>query len=148
VRHFTVGGDASERLGAIPLFDGLSVAELRMIGRVVDGVEADVDEVIMDQGMYGYEFVIIEEGEAEVLRDGVRVRMLGPGEFFGELAILGGGEARSASVVATTPMRALTLTYHFLHQIREQIPLVRERIDREAQERLARNASAAGSAES
>jgi CRP-like cAMP-binding protein len=148
VRHFSVGDDASERLGAIPLFDGLSVAELRMIGRLVDCLEADVDEVIMDQGRHGYEFVIIEEGEAEVLRDGVRVRLLGQGEFFGELAILGDGTPRTASVVATTPMRALTLTSHFLHQIREQIPLVRERIDQEAQERLARNASAGGSAES
>jgi CRP-like cAMP-binding protein len=118
-----------------------------MVARLVDGVEADAGETIVEQSTRTYQFVIIEEGEAEVLRDGVRVAMLGPGEFFGELAILAGGSVRSASVIATTPMRALTFSSHFLHQIRERIPQVRERIDREAQERLARNASAAASDE-
>jgi CRP/FNR family transcriptional regulator, cyclic AMP receptor protein len=147
VRHYTVGADGVERLEAIPLFAGLSVAELRMVARLVDGVEADAGETIVEQSTHSYQFVIIEEGEAEVLRDGVRVALLGPGEFFGELAILAGGSVRTASVIARTPMRALAFSAHYLHQIREGIPQVRERIDREALERLARNASVVASDE-
>lgn len=148
MRHYTVGVDGIERLAAIPLFEGLSVAELRMVARLVDGTEAEAGEVVVEQSTRSYQFVIIEEGEAEVLRNGARVRMLGPGEFFGELAILSGGTVRSASVIATTPLRALVFSAHFLHEMCERIPVVRERIDREAEERLARDASVAGSAES
>ena len=138
MRHYTVGADGGERLAAIPLFEGLSTAEMRMVARLVDGVEAQAGEVIVEQSTHSYQLVVIEDGQAEVLRDGVRVAVLGPGDFFGEMAILGGGAPRNASVTATTPLRALTLSSHYLHQIRERIPLVRERVDRVAQERLAK----------
>jgi CRP-like cAMP-binding protein len=148
VQRHSIGRDGSERLRAIPLFEGLSAAQLRMLAEVADGVEAEAGESIMVQSTRSYQFVIIEEGEAEVLQNGARIRMLGPGNFFGELSILKGGTPRTASVIATTPLRALVLSSTFLHQIRERVPLVGERIDREAYERLARDANAAGSAES
>lgn len=110
MRHYTVGADGAERLAPIPLFEGLSTAEMRMVARLGDGVEAETGEVILEQSSHSYQLVIIEDGQAEVLRDGARVAVLGPGDFFGELAILGGGAPRNASVTATTPLRALTLS--------------------------------------
>ena len=61
------------------------------------------------QGDYGYEFMVIEEGTVDVFRDGERIDSMGPGDFFGELAVLDDGK-RDASVVATLPVRVVTLT--------------------------------------
>lgn len=145
MRRYTLGLDVSQRLGELPLFQGLSVAQLQMIARELDGAEAEAGEALVSQGTRTYQYVIIDEGEAEVFQDGVRIASLGPGDFFGELALLDGGTLRTASVVAKTQLRALVLTAHSLHQIREHLPLVAERIDEKAEERRARDAEAAGS---
>ncbi len=144
MRRYTLGLEASERLKAMPLFQGLSFPQLQMIARLLDGAEAEAGEEVMTQGTHSFQYMIIEEGAADVFQDGARISALGPGDFFGELALLGGGTPRTASVVATTPLRALVLTSHSLHQIREHMPVVAERIDIKAQERLARDAATAG----
>lgn len=143
MKRHTLGLDATERLAAVPLFDGLSVAQQRMIARLVDGVEAEAGETIVAQDTHSYQFVIIEDGTAEVRHDGASVSVLGAGDFFGEIAILGGGRPRTATVIASTPLRALVLTAQKFNQVCEAVPLVGERIARTAQERLARDAGAA-----
>ncbi len=140
----SIGADAAERLAQIPLFEGVSLGQLRMLGRLVDELDATAGETLIDQGEHGYEFVLIEEGEAEVLQNGLRIRMIGPGEFFGELAILDDGTPRRASIVAASDLRGLVFTAHFLREIHDRVPLVGGRLDREAQARLARDARAAG----
>jgi CRP-like cAMP-binding protein len=118
-----------------------------MLGRLVDELTAEAGETIVAEGEHGYEFTIIEQGEADVLQDGQRIRLLGPGDFFGELAILEDGTPRTASVLATSPLRGLVFTAHFLREIRERVPLVGERLDRVARERLERDANAGGGIE-
>lgn len=142
MKRHTLGLDATERLAAVPLFDGLTGAQHRMIARLVDGVEADAGETIVAQDTHTYQFVIIERGTAEMRHDGEPVSELGAGDYFGEIAILSGGQPRSATVNATTPLRALVLTAQKFNQVCEAVPLVGERIARTAQERLARDASA------
>ncbi len=136
----SIGPDAAERLGLIPLFEGVSLGQRRMLGRLVDELHADAGETIMEEGSLGYEFMMIEEGEAEVLQNGAHVCVLGPGDFCGELAIINDGIPRTASVIARTDMRGLVFTAHFLREIRQLVPLVGERIDDQARTRLERDA--------
>jgi CRP-like cAMP-binding protein len=109
----------------------------------VDEISAEAGETIMRQGDPGYEFVMIEEGTADVFRNGERVNTVGPGDFCGELAILGDGVSRTASVVATSDLRGLVLTAHFMREMRERLPSVGARIDQVAAEHRERDMNAA-----
>ena len=65
--------------------------------------------MLVREGDFSYEFMAIEEGEAEVTRGGEHVADLGPGDFFGEMGLLE-KTLRNATVTAKTPMRLVTLT--------------------------------------
>ncbi len=138
-------GDGAETLGRMPLFADLSPAERRMLARLVDELTAQAGETVMSQGEPGYEVLVIEEGGADVVQDGVRINTMRAGDFFGELAVLDEtqrGGLRSASVIATSELRAIVLTAHFLHEVRERMPLIRERIDQVAAQRIEHDANA------
>jgi CRP-like cAMP-binding protein len=53
----------------------------------------------------------------------------GPGDFFGELTILTVGGQRNATIIATSPVRILTLTAHYMREVRERMPSVGEKIE-------------------
>jgi CRP/FNR family cyclic AMP-dependent transcriptional regulator len=78
--------------------------ERRTLARVTEIVDVPAGRRLLRQGGPADEFFVIQRGRADVIRDGEPVARLGPGDFFGELAILRGG-TRTASVVATTRMR-------------------------------------------
>jgi CRP-like cAMP-binding protein len=145
VERHLIGRDGAERLARLPLFEGVPAAQRRMLGELGHEFTAQAGERLIVENEHGYEFTMIEEGEVEVVQHGERIRELGPGDFFGELAILGHGIPRTATVIAKTNMRGVGFSSHFIHQIRERIPLVGERIERAARERLERDARAAGS---
>jgi CRP-like cAMP-binding protein len=116
-----------------------------MLGELVAEFKADAGETIMVEAEHGYEFMMIEEGEAEIIQHGQRIRELGQGDFFGELAILGQGIPRTATVIAKSNIRGLLFNSRFVYQIQERVPLVGERIEREARKRRERDTPAAGS---
>ena len=101
-----------------------------MLARLVDEIACEAGETIMHEGSLEYEFIVIEDGTAEVAQGGLAVNQLGPGAFFGELAVLGDGTPRTASVTATSPLSGLVFTAHFMREVRERFPAVGERIDR------------------
>jgi len=136
--------DGASRLEDIHLFAGLSVGQRRMVARVLDEMTAEPGETLMSQGDFGYEVLIIEEGTAEVLQDGRRINEMGPGDPFGELAVLETGGQRSATVIATSPLRAIILTAHFMREVRDRMPDVGEEIDRAAAEHRERDARERG----
>jgi CRP/FNR family transcriptional regulator, cyclic AMP receptor protein len=139
VQRKAIGSDGAERLGAIPAFTDLSLGERRELARLADELTAQAGEVLMRQGEPGYEFLILEQGSAEVLQDGERIAVMGSVEFFGELAVLGDGSLRTASVVALTDLRGIALTAHFMREMRDRMPAVGERIDSAASARLERD---------
>jgi CRP-like cAMP-binding protein len=145
VHRSSIGPDGAERLKQIPLFEDLSLGQRQMLARLVDQISAAAGETIMDQGTPGYEFMVLEQGSVEVLQDGMRIRLMGPGDFFGELAVLADGAARSASVVARSDVQALVFTAHFMHEMHERLPELGQRIDRVARERVAGDELAPGS---
>jgi CRP-like cAMP-binding protein len=73
-----------------------------------DQVEFRPGEAIVVEGMRGGAFFAIVEGKARVTREKRTLATLGPGDFFGELALLDGGE-RTASVVAATPVLCIRI---------------------------------------
>lgn len=97
------------RLRTVPLFARLNDRELQTIDRLVDEVEVGQGDVLIDQGATGAQqsFVILS-GTASVEVDGSPVATLGPGELFGEMAMLD-NKPRSATVVALTPMKLLVI---------------------------------------
>jgi CRP-like cAMP-binding protein len=135
----SVGRDGAERLGKIELFAGLSTGQRQMLARLVDELSVETGEQITREGEYGHEFVVIEDGTADVFQGGSQINALGPGDFLGELAILEDGIPRTATVVATTPIRAIVLTAHFMRELRERWPSIGERIDSAADERRRRD---------
>jgi CRP/FNR family transcriptional regulator, cyclic AMP receptor protein len=101
--------DVADRLAAVPIFSGCSKKELLTIAKVVRSIDHEPGDAIAEEGQPGAGLFVIEEGEADVRIGGRTINHLGPGEFFGELALLDGGP-RTATVVATTPMKLFALT--------------------------------------
>jgi len=139
VKRRRIGRDGAERLGRIDALRDLSLGQRRMLAEIADEITVPAGETLIRQGDPGYEFIMLEEGSAEVLQDGERINVVGPGDFFGELSVLEDGAARSASVVATTDVRAIVLTARFMREMRERMPSVGEQIDRTAAERRERD---------
>ena len=117
------------RLQSLRPFEGLTTAERRTLARMLDEFSAPAGTTLVEQGDYGYEFMIIEQGTVDVLCDGERIDSMGSGEFFGELAVLQAGGQRNATIVATSDVRLLTLTAHYMRVVRDTMPLVAQRID-------------------
>jgi CRP-like cAMP-binding protein len=93
-------------------------------------VEVDVPEgkALVRDAALAWDFYVIEEGSAEVRRGQTTLGTLGAGDFFGEIGVLAPDRRRTASVVATSPMKAIRLTTHQLRMIAEQLPEVAERL--------------------
>ena len=82
----------------------------------------EAGEKVVTHGAFGYVLYGIEQGEADVLvADGEPAATLGPGDTFGEIALLVTGR-RTASVVARTPMRLVSLFDHEFQKIRRDVP--------------------------
>jgi CRP-like cAMP-binding protein len=86
-----------EYLGVVPMFNGLSKKDLATVARVTDQVRVPAETVIAEQGEAGDAFYLIVSGSAVVRRNGRKLGEIGPGDFFGEVALLDGGP-RSATV--------------------------------------------------
>jgi len=94
---------AGDELAKIPLFQDLSAKQLAAVDRLVTTIDVQAGRELISQGQPGLEFFVVVEGEAEVRRDGEVIAVRGPGNFFGEIALLL-DRPRNASVVARTPM--------------------------------------------
>ena len=98
----------AERLATIPFFAALDGEVLGAVAESAFEVEAAEGEQLALEGDFGYALYAIESGTAEVSSEGRSLGSLGPGDVFGEIAVLASGR-RTATVVATTPMRLIAL---------------------------------------
>lgn len=115
------------RLRAITLFQSFSEEEVHEVSPFADEISVPEGKVLVREGDYSYEFIAIEEGTAEVTRDGEHVADLGPGDFFGEIGLLERG-LRTATVTAKTPMRLITLTGWDMKRVEKAMPEAVERL--------------------
>ena len=122
-------------IAAIPLFAGLSKDDQKVVAQYADEVDVPEGTKLAQEGRFAYEFFAIQDGTAEVTREGQSVAELGPGDFFGEIGLLS-AERRVASVVARSPMRLVVLTGAQLRAIESRMAPVGERIRAAMSERL------------
>ncbi|CAN5622626.1 N/A [soil metagenome] len=95
-------------LKTVPIFSACSPKELRSIGGIVKEVEFPAGKVICKEGETGIGLHVVVSGETKVSIGGRTRRRLGPGAFFGEIALLDGGP-RTATVTAETPVKTLSI---------------------------------------
>jgi CRP-like cAMP-binding protein len=101
--------DVVANLGKVPLFSNCSNRELQTIARAVKPIDHPEGTVIAREGEPGIGLFVIRSGTAVVTIGGKKKASLGPGEFFGEIALLDGGP-RTATVTATSDIELLGLT--------------------------------------
>jgi CRP-like cAMP-binding protein len=101
--------DIIAKIGGVPLFSECSKRELGLIGRAAKEVSHRQGTMIAREGERGIGLFVILEGECEVTIGGKRKAKLGPGDFFGEVALLDGGP-RTATVTSLTPVKLVGLT--------------------------------------
>ncbi|HEX6062061.1 MAG TPA: cyclic nucleotide-binding domain-containing protein [Candidatus Limnocylindria bacterium] len=96
------------RLKAIPLFAGCSAKQIQFIATQVEDMDFAAGRVLCKEGQSGADFFVLLSGAADVTRKGRKIAKMGPGDFFGEIALVDGGP-RTATVTTTTPSRCLVL---------------------------------------
>lgn len=99
-----------ERLTAIPIFSELSDEEAKRLATYATETSVAEGQILMKQGDYSVELIAIEEGTADVVRDGDKIASLKQGDLIGEMGLFE-RQPRSADVIATSPMRVLKLTH-------------------------------------
>jgi CRP/FNR family cyclic AMP-dependent transcriptional regulator len=92
-----------ETLATVPLFSACSKKELQMVAKSAERLEVPPGKVVVTEGAAGTEFFVIIDGRARVERHGRQVASLGPGAFFGDLALLDRAP-RNASVIADSDL--------------------------------------------
>src|SRR5437763_5533569 len=99
-----------QRLSEVPLFRACSQKELAAVARVADEIDVAPGRDVVREGQTGHEFFVIVDGKATVTRDGREVATLGPGDYFGELALLDRTyNRRDATVSAAAPLNLLVI---------------------------------------
>jgi len=122
-------------LSNVRLFSALSNRELVRIGRVAEEVNVPAGKVVVQEGASGHEFFLILEGQATVRRNGRKVATLGPGQYFGELALLD-RSPRNATVEADTAMTLIVVGQREFSGLLDEIPGLAHKILRSMATRL------------
>ena len=124
------------RLAAIPLFSSLPEEQLQAVAAVAGEHKVDEGETLTDEGSFGHCLFAIEEGTADVQQDGTTIRSVGKGDIVGEIAVLAAGR-RSATVVATSPLRVITLFKRDVWSLERDAPEAARRLREVLEERRA-----------
>jgi CRP-like cAMP-binding protein len=123
-------------VAAVPLFESLDDDQQRQIAGWFH-VETTREGVrLVGEGCNGYTFFVLTEGTAGVSSDGESLSSLGPGDYFGEVAILGAGR-RTATVTSTSPVRLLVMFGTEFRQLEAGYPEIASRLTEAMQARLA-----------
>jgi CRP/FNR family transcriptional regulator, cyclic AMP receptor protein len=127
----------AKSLERVPLFAGLSPKEREKVARWADTVDLPAGRHLLEEGRLPHEFFVILDGEVEVMHDGEHLATLGPGDFFGEIALIEHGR-RTASVVAASPTSLAVMSPIAFDAMRREMPRVAERVEAVIRERMAR----------
>jgi len=128
-----------ELLKRTALFAECTKAELIEVALSADEREAAEGDRLTEEGRRGREFFVLVEGAVVVRRDGRRLADLGPGDWFGEIAILT-YKPRTASVTAITPVRLLVISDGAFRRVVETTPRIALNVLRGVAERLEHDA--------
>jgi len=113
--------DYLKHLAQVPLFAACSHKDLQLVAKRAEDVRVEAGKVLVSEGAAGTEFFVIVEGQASVSRRGEKVADLGPGDFFGDLALLDRAP-RNATVTADTAMELVVLGQREFAGIVDDVP--------------------------
>jgi CRP-like cAMP-binding protein len=113
--------EAVELLKRVPLFSDLEGKELQQIASSMKPRTFSAGQEIAVEGESGVGFFVIEDGQAKVTVHGNEVRTLGPGDYFGEVALITHG-ARTATVTAATELKTYGMTFWDFRPLVEDTP--------------------------
>ena len=116
-----------ETLAEVPLFAGLSKKQLELVSSLTTRLEVPAGTVLTREGVEGYEFIIVLEGEVEVRQQGRLVATRGPGEYFGQMALVD-HHPRTATVRSMTPVLMEVIARREFHSLLGDVPDIAEHI--------------------
>ena len=125
-----------ELIKKVPLFAHCSKRELQEVAQLADEIDLREGKEMTRQGSRGREFFVLLEGTANVVKNGRRINTLGTGDFFGEIALVS-DTPRTATVTATSPVRALVVTDRSFRRLLEDSPSIQSKVLTALAERLA-----------
>lgn len=120
----------------VPLFASISKAELAEVASIADEIDLPEGKVLIREGETGREFFVLVEGTAQVERGGRNVAKLGPGDFFGEIALIA-KTPRNATITTTSPVRALVITDRAFRALLDHSPKIQVAVLLALAERIA-----------
>jgi CRP-like cAMP-binding protein len=121
----------------LPLFSELDDAERTEVAECARELAVDAGTKLTIEGEHAYELFVIESGEAEVHKGGELIRSLGAGDAFGEIGLLATG-TRTATIVATTPMKLVGIFSREFKQLEARMPRIGEHLRALMRENVAR----------
>ncbi len=125
-----------EQFSKVPLFARCSKHELQELASAADEIDLPAGKVLTREGDRGREFFVLLDGAAEVRKNGVVIRTLGPGDFLGEIALVS-KEPRSATVTTTAPVQALVITDQAFAALLAHVPSLQSAVLEALADRLA-----------
>jgi CRP-like cAMP-binding protein len=127
----------SKDLRGIALLDGLDDRHLNAVAQLADHLEVEPGAHLITEGAFAHEFFIILDGQVEVAVEGKPVTTLGPGDFFGEVALLR-DERRTASCTTITKCRLAVLSKEAFEEVELEMPTVAQHLVDAAAQRMPR----------
>lgn len=122
-------------LHSMPLFARFDRHHIERLGMLTDEVDVPAGKVLIRQGDSGDDLMIVVSGQVGVDRGGERINQLGPGDFFGEIALIQRGP-RTATVTAEAPTRLLVVNHRDFHALIEEFPQVAAQVLQTLAQRL------------
>ena len=116
-----------ELIKRVPLFSECSRKDLEEIASIADEIDLREGKELTKEGRPGREFFVLIEGEADVNKGSHRINRLGAGDFFGEISLVT-RRPRTATVVATSPVRALVITDRSFRALLEHQPEIQGKV--------------------
>jgi CRP/FNR family transcriptional regulator, cyclic AMP receptor protein len=116
-----------ELLKRVPLFERCSKSELAQIAALADEVDLPSARDLTQEGAGGFEFLVLVDGEADVVRKGRVVNELGPGDFVGEIALVT-GRPRTATVRTRGPARVLVVAATGFRTLMHDVPSIQDKV--------------------
>jgi len=126
-----------DHLRRVPLFSKMGTSELERLGALADEVQVGLDTIIAQQGHVGHDFFVVLDGRVMVLDGNTPIATLGPGDFFGEIALIE-SVPRTKTVRAEGLVTLLVIGHREFHALMDEFPTVRAAVLDAVAERLRR----------
>ena len=124
-----------ELLERVPLFSEVPREVLARIAAIADEADVPAEFALTHEGRHEGYFFIVVSGSVRIERGGRVINTLGPGDFFGSIALVDGGP-RTATATSETPSRLLSITNEQFRKLMEESPALRTSIEQAVERNL------------